>query len=160
MLQFFLPQGWTFSLPSEYAHYRFSQVYFGSFPLCFLPRLSSACFISLALMFKVFFECPGTLGCFCSCGRKIDAQLYVYLSRACQSVGASCFVRGPPDKGLLDFSLGQVSFPRGQSSQLLGEPRHGWDFLWADSMTWHLTSALSLPVSQQAEAGCSLGCVG
>lgn len=70
-------------------------------------------------------------------------------------MGASCFVRGPPDKGLLDFSLGQVSFPRGQSSQLLGEPRHGWDFLWADSMTWHLTSALSLPVSQQAEAGCS-----
>lgn len=121
MLQFFLPQGWTFSLPFEYAHYRFSQVYFGSFPLCFLPRLSSACFISLAFMFKVFFECPGTLGCFCSCGRKIDAQLYVYLSRACQSVGARCFVRGPPDKGLSDFSLGQVSFPRGQSSQLLGE---------------------------------------
>ena len=158
MLQFFLPQGCTFSLPSAYAHYRFSQVYFGSFPLCFLPSLSSACFISLA--FKIFFECPGTLGCVCSCGRKIDAQLSVYLSRACQSVGASSFVRGPPDKGLLDLSLGQVSFPRGQSSQFLGEPRHSWDFLWADAMTWYLTPALSLPATEQAEAGCSLGCVG
>ena len=147
-MQFFLPQGCTSSLPSEYAHDRFSPVYFGS-----LHCVSSPSFHLLALYLCL--SCSRLslhvqqLLVVCSYGRRVDAQLSVYIGRACQSAGSSRSVRGPPNSSLWDFSLGQVSFPRGESFHLLGEPGHGWDFPRADSVAWRLTPTLNVPVSCQ-----------